>query len=162
MNKDNLDYFFFVQNRYDTCKMLAKIVFSLFFISMMGLAISGFFYLGNIYLVVFFVLAMLFIFCIPLIDKYKSNFKKEHGHFHILIHDNNKVAVKCFNYFDELIETRYFKNGILHNEDGKAIKAEGYNIDTVEAYFYKGKEVKVNSFEEFKNFIKINNIASNF
>lgn len=162
MNKDNLDYFFFVQNRYDTCKMLAKIAFSLFFISISGVAISGVFQFGNFYLVGFFVLAMFFVSCIPLIDTYKSKFKDEHGYFHILIHDNNKVAVKCFDDIEEHIETRYFQDGVLHNEDGKAIKAEGYNIDTVEAYFYKGKEVKVNSFEEFKNFIKINNIASSF
>ena len=72
MNKDNLDYFFFVQNRYDTCKMLAKIAFFLFFISISGVAISGIFQVGNIYLVAFFVSAMLFMLSIPLIDNYKS------------------------------------------------------------------------------------------
>ena len=162
MNKDNLDYFFFVQNRYNTCKMLDKIAFSLFLISMIGVAISGIFQVGNIYLVAFFVSAMLFMLSIPLIDNYKSKFKKKHGFFKIFIHNNNKVAVKCFNCFKEHIETRYFKDGVLHNEDGKAIKATDLNIDPIEGYFYKGKEVKVNSFEEFKNFIKINNIASNF
>ena len=162
MNKDNLDYFFFVQKRYDTYKMLSKIAFSLFFISMMAITISGIFLLGDIYLVFFFVLAIFFIFCIPLINNYNSKFKKEHGYFHILPHENNKTVVKCFNYFGELIETRYFKDGILHNENGKAIKAEGYNIDTVEGYFYQGKEVKANSFEEFKHFIKINKITNNF
>jgi len=161
MNKNNLDYFLFVQNRYDTCKMLAKIAFSLFFICISGVAISGIFQFGNIYLVIFFILAMLFMSCIPLIDNYKSKFKDKHGYFKIFIQDN-KASVQSFDHIEEHIETRYFEDGVLHNEEGLAIKAEGYNIDTVEGYFYKGKEVKVNSFEEFKNFIKINNIASNF
>lgn len=45
----------------------------------------------------------------------------------------------------------YYQNGQIHREDGPAIK---YGYDK-KAWFYYGKEVNVNSQEEFEAYLKV-------
>lgn len=161
MNKNKLEYYLFLNKKYENCILFSKIAFSLFAFFIFLMAISGIFKLGDFYIFSSCFFAVLSLLLLPLIDKLHYNLKNKYGYFHILTNKNNAV-VKCYDKYSLLQETRYFEEGVLHNEKDKAIKAGEFNLDIVEGYFYKGKEIKVNSLEQFKNFIKVNDITNNF